>query len=132
MKKREKPSLFSVSAFLRCIFYAGCGIAHTVKSQRNMQLHLIAATLVFITGLYLRIRLDEWLWIVLAIALVWITELVNSAFEYLCDLVQSEYHTAVKHTKDIAAGAVLVAVITAVIIGLIIFIPYLKPYFLAV
>lgn len=126
MSKRDKPALFSITAFLRCIGYAARGIATAVKTQRNAQLHIIAALIVIAAGIYLGINRQDWLWITLAVCLVWMAELINSAFEYLCDLVQPDYHEAVKHAKDIAAGAVLIAVVTAIIIGLIVFAPYAK------
>lgn len=129
MKKNEPASLFSIGAFLRCVTYAAQGIATTIKTQRNAKLHLIAAALVIGTGMYFEINRLDWLWIMLAICLVWMAELINSAFEYICDLVQPEYHEAVRHTKDIAAGAVLIAVIAAIIIGLVIFLPYAAAVF---
>jgi diacylglycerol kinase len=65
----------------------------------------------------------EWCWIIIAIALVFITEMLNTSIEFLTDLVSPNYHPLAKNTKDVAAGAVLVAAIIAIILGLMIFLP---------
>ena len=64
---------------------------------------------------------------ILAIALVWVAEIVNTAFEHLCDVVQPDLHVSVKSAKDVAAGAVLVAAMAAAVIGGLVFLPYLAP-----
>lgn len=73
----------------------------------------------------MRLSFYDWRWIVLAIGIVWVAELVNTAFEHLCDVVQPEFHVSVKTAKDVAAGAVLVAAVAALLIGLLVFLPYL-------
>jgi len=65
----------------------------------------------------------EWCWITLAIGLVILSEMFNTAIEYLTDLVSPEMHPLAKKTKDVASGAVLIAALMAVVIGLFIFIP---------
>jgi diacylglycerol kinase (ATP) len=75
-------------------------------------------------GLWLNISGNDWRWIILAVGLVWVAEIVNTAFEHLCDVVQPEFHVSVKAAKDVAAGAVLVAAIVAALIGLMVFLPY--------
>ena len=77
----------------------------------------------------LDVNRQDWLWLVLAITLVWISEAINTAIEYLCDVVSSEFSHSAKLAKDIAAAAVLIAAIAAVIIGVIVFIPYFRPLF---
>lgn len=65
----------------------------------------------------------EWIAVCMCIGMVLSAEAVNSSIEALADLVSPEYNEAIKKTKDLAAGAVLILAITAAIIGLIIFIP---------
>ena len=65
---------------------------------------------------------------VIAIAMVLTAELVNTAFEHLCDVVQPELHASVKAAKDVAAGAVLVTSIAAAVIGVMVFWPYLAAW----
>ena len=67
----------------------------------------------------------EWVWIVFAIGMVMCAELFNSAIERVVDLVTEDYHELAKAAKDLAAGAVLVIVITAIWIGICIFVPYI-------
>jgi len=103
--------------------YALAGIGYTVKTQMNFKIHLTAILAVLLTGWYVQLNPAEWLWIILAIGLVLVAELLNTAIEVLVDLVSPEFNTQAGKVKDIAAGAVLVAAIISVCIGAIIFIP---------
>ena len=76
-------------------------------------------------GLFFQLSRGEWCWIVLAIAIVWTAEALNTAFEFLADAATPNFHPVVRDAKDVAAGAVLVTAIAAAIIGLIIFWPHL-------
>ena len=87
---------------------------------------LSAATLLTIgAGWYFSIGALEWCAVVLAIALVWTAEALNTALERLTDLVSPQYHALAGQAKDIAAGAVLIAVIGAFCVGLVVFLPRL-------
>jgi len=103
--------------------YALSGIAYTTKTQLNFKIHLLAIAVVTILGWFLKLTASEWLWIVLAIGLVLVAELVNTAIELLVDLVSPAFNPQAGKVKDIAAGAVLIAAAIAVVIGAIIFIP---------
>jgi diacylglycerol kinase (ATP) len=115
---------FSVVARLKSFTYAFAGFAFMLRSQHNAWLHLLATIAVVALGLALNVSADDWRWLIAAIALVWIAETVNTAFEHLCDVVQPEFHASVQRSKDIAASAVLVSVIAAALIGAITFAPY--------
>lgn len=119
--------MFSISARLKSFGYALSGLGFMLRTQHNAWIHLVATALVIALGLWLRIAPHDWRWIALAIALVWVAEIVNTAFEHVCDVVQPEFHVSVKTAKDVAAGAVLVAATSAAIIGLLVFLPYLTP-----
>jgi diacylglycerol kinase len=80
---------------------------------------------VLATAIYFRLSSDEWRWIILAIALVWLAEGFNTAIERLSDAVTVEPNENIGYAKDVAAGAVLMAAIIAVVIGLTIFLPRL-------
>jgi diacylglycerol kinase len=97
-----------------------------LKSQHNAWIHLVATLLVICLGFYLKVNGEDWRWLIIAIVLVWMAEAFNTAMEYLCDVVSPDYSEAVKHTKDIAAGAVLICAFGAALIGLLTFWPYLK------
>jgi len=115
---------FSIAARLKSFTFAFAGIAYMLRTQHNAWLHLVATLAVIAAGFALNVSTDDWRWLVAAIVLVWTAEAVNTAFEHLCDVVSPEFHASVQKSKDIAAGAVLICVIGAVIIGLQVFVPY--------
>ena len=117
--------MFSFSARLKSVSHALSGLGFMLRTQHNAWIHLLATAIVVAAGLWLKMEPQDWRWIVLAIALVWVAEIVNTAFEHLCDLVQPEFHVSVKAAKDVAAGAVLVAALAAAAIGVLVFLPYL-------
>jgi diacylglycerol kinase len=78
-----------------------------------------------LAGVYFRLSAEEWRWIILAIALVWVAEALNTAVERLGDAITLERNEYLRFAKDIAGGAVLVAAITSALIGLTIFVPHL-------
>ena len=111
---------------LKSVRHALAGIAVMLRTQHNAWLHLAATLGVIAAGFALKIDANDWRWLVVAIVLVWVSEAVNTAFEHLCDVVSPDFHAAVKLSKDIADGAVLIAAIGAVALGVLIFLPYLS------
>ena len=103
--------------------YASEGIISTIKEERYMFIHFLIAIIVVITGVYVRLSLNEWLICLLLFALVFSLELINTAIENTVDLVTTKKNKKAKLAKDAAAGAVLIAAIFASIIGIIIFLP---------
>ena len=103
--------------------YALSGVAYTIKTQLNFRIHLVAILMVLLAGWYFHLSASEWLWIVLAIGLVLVAELLNTAIEILVDLVSPDFNIQAGRVKDVAAGAVVIAAMIAVVIGLLIFIP---------
>lgn len=84
---------------------------------------MLAIVLVVIAGYYFEIDTIEWVAVITVIGLVVTTEMVNTAIEETINYVKPEIHPAAKKIKDIAAGAVLIASLTALIVGVVIFIP---------
>lgn len=110
--------------FTASVEFAIQGIKTVFKEERNMRTHVVLGTLAVITGFVLKLNLREWLWILLAIFLVLVMEIVNTAFENVVDMfTDCHFHPVGKRIKDMAAGAVLVTACFAVIIGSIIFLP---------
>lgn len=105
--------------------HALSGLVYAFKTQINLKIHLIVAAIVVAAGYYFRLSLLEWLFICLAIFMVIIAELANTAIESLTNMLTMKFSPHAKAAKDVAAGMVLVAALGAVIIGLIIFSPYL-------
>lgn len=117
---------FSIAAPLKSFTYAFEGFAYMLRTQHNAWLHLVATVIVFAAGIGLRVDADAWRWLIAAVALVWVAEAINTAFEHLCDVVQPDLHESVKRSKDIAAAAVLVCVIAATLLGAITLAPYIQ------
>ena len=96
-----------------------------LRSEENARLHAIATFGVVALGLALGLSRLEWLAIVLAVGLVWSLEAANTALEALCDIVSPEHDPGIGKVKDVAAGAVLIAAITAFGVAALIFGPRL-------
>lgn len=128
MNKYQPPNAtqgFTLLARCKSFSYAMQGILFMLKTQHNAWLHFIATVLVTGLGLYFRIKVDDWRWLIAAIVMVWVAEAFNTAVEYVCDVVSPGYSELVKHAKDIAAGAVLISAFGAALIGSLTFWPYL-------
>lgn len=104
--------------------YAFEGIWIALKEEPSLKFHFLIASLVIILGSYLSISKTEWLIVFLTIGIVISLELTNTAIEEIVNSFTQEVHPSAKKAKDVAAGAVLIASITAFVIGLIIFLPY--------
>ena len=116
---------FSFSGRIRSGKHAVEGIVELLKSQKNAWLHAVATFLVIAAALFFGVSAWEWCSLVFVITLVWVSEALNTAFEFLCDVVSPDFHPLVKKSKDVAAGAVLMSAMGAVAMGLIIFLPHL-------
>ncbi len=116
---------FAFSGRLHSIRFALRGLRLMLTTQHNAWVHAAATASVVIAGLLLGIRASDWCWLVLAVIAVWTAEAINTAFELLADAVSPGFNAVVGQAKDVAAGAVLLTAIGAVIIGLLIFGPYL-------
>jgi len=119
--KRPKNNFFSSFRF------ALSGIIMAVKKERNLKIHFSAAIIVILLGIYYRVSAINWLFLAIAMGLVIVMEMMNTAIERVVDLVTKEFHPLAKEAKDISAGAVLIAAIISVIIGIIIFLPKIFP-----
>lgn len=97
------------------------GIIHTIKSERNMKIHISAAVLILLLSLFYDLTRTEFLIVCLTIALVFICELFNTAIEALVDTIIGIYHPKAKIVKDTAAGAVMVAAFLSLIVAYFIF-----------
>lgn len=105
----------------RSFTYALQGISYTVRTQRNMQIHVAAAIGVLAAAWWLQIPRSDVLLVLFSIGLVFSLELVNTAIEAVVDLASPEWHVKAKIAKDVGAGAVLVAAILSLIIGVLVF-----------
>jgi len=101
--------------------YALDGILHGFRAQRHMRFHFVVAVLALLAGVVYGLTRAELLVLLFSVALVLIAEMFNTAVEAVVDLVTQTYHPLAKHAKDVAAGAVLVAALNAIVVGLILF-----------
>lgn len=115
---------FSLASRINSFRFAGQGIISFVQKEHNAWLHAIATIAVISLGIITRITMGEWLAILLAIGIVWVAEMFNTCIEKLMDFISPDHHPQIKFIKDVSAGAVLVAAMIALAIGLIIFIPH--------
>lgn len=108
------------SSLLASFRFAFQGIAYAFRTQRNFKVHFGVMVAVIVVGLPLQLSLEQWAILVLASALVFQAELMNTALEAVVDRVSPEFHTLAKVAKDCAAGAVFLTALCAVIVGLLV------------
>jgi diacylglycerol kinase len=121
---------FSMIARIESSTHAWRGLAVFARTTHNFWIHFVCAIFVVYLGWMLRINSEEWIFVVIAIGFVFIAEAFNSAIEIDIDLTSPDYHPYARDTKDVAAGAVLLSVAVAVLIGVIIFMPKLLYLFI--
>jgi len=103
------------------------GVIYTVRTQRNMKIHLVAAIIVLIFSLFFNLSKIEIVILLMTITSVIVLELINTAIEATIDVLANYYHPLAKIAKNVSAGAVLVAAGNAVIVGYLLFFDKLKP-----
>lgn len=102
-----------------------------LRSEPHARLHAVATLAVVVAGVWCRLELAEWLLIVVAVALVWTAEAMNTAIERLADEVTRERREGIGRAKDVAAFGVLVAALGAATIGISVFGPRILDWFTA-
>ena len=104
----------------RAFRYAFAGWWYVIRTQRNAWIHTVVSIAVTLVSFWLRLPPRDWAVIVLAIALVWTAEFLNTALEAVVDLAANhQQHTLAKVGKDVGAAAVLIAALSSIIIGLL-------------
>lgn len=107
--------------------YAIMGIIQSIKCEKHMQIHVVIGILVILFCFFSDLTKLEFLLVIFAIAFVIVSEMINTAIENTLDAVIEYRHPLVKSAKDISAGAVLISVVNAVIIGYVVFWDRVKP-----
>lgn len=120
-----KNNGFTLQKRIRSFYYAFRGISLLVRKEPNAWIHCTAALCAVVAGCLTDISVTEWVIVSLCIGMVLAAEAFNSAIEALADRVSPQYDEAIKHTKDLAAGGVLLVALAAAAAGLLIFIPKL-------
>ncbi len=101
------------------------GLRYALQTQRNAKIHLTVTVVVLLAGLGLGLSLVEWCLIILSIGMVWMAELSNTVLENVVDLLSPDYHALAKSAKDVKAGVVVMASLSAVLVGVLVFGPKL-------
>jgi diacylglycerol kinase (ATP) len=112
------PGFFKSRA--RSFRFAFTGWWYVIRTQRNAWIHAIISLLVILVCIWLGLTPHDWAVIILAIAIVWISEFVNTALEAVVDLASPKQHYLAKVGKDVGAAAVLIAAVSSALIGLFI------------
>lgn len=116
----ETKQRFAIRKRVMSFRYALAGTAHVIRTQHNAWIHAAASVAVVALALWLGTKPVEWAILVLAMMVVWVTEFVNTAVEAVVDLNGKENSTLGAVAKDVAAGAVLVAALGSVLVGLLV------------
>ena len=126
-KDRKKHRGVDLGKLGRSFAAAASGFGQALRTEQNMQIHLVITVAVVAAGLWLEISGNEWLMLAACIIGVLVVELLNTALEYLADVVRDEgklNYEATKYPRDMAAAAVLLTAMTAAAVGLMIFVPH--------
>ena len=124
MQDSERDHSFSFNVLVRSFKYGARGVVLMLRPARNAWMAALVALFIVGAGLGFGISKTEWCLVVLAYAAVWMAETFNTALEMLADSMTRDFHPLIRDAKDAAAGAVLIAVISAVMIALFVFGPY--------
>lgn len=116
---------FSIIKRAESFTHAGRGIYIFVRSTHNAWIEIVALVIALFAGFYFDISHTDWISLILVSGLVFITEAINTAIEIDIDLTSPNFHPYAKDTKDVAAGAVLISAIVAIVVGILIFAPYI-------
>lgn len=116
-----KHESFSIKKRFKSFAYAFNGLITLVREEHNARIHLGAAIIATAFGVILKISPREWIAVCFAIGFVFAMESINSSIEALADFVSKERHEEIKKIKDMSAAGVLVSAITALVIGMIVF-----------
>lgn len=116
---------FKLKSRFRSFRFAINGLLSLFKREHNSRIHLLATAVVIALGFLLKLDRYEWVLILLAIGIVFLTELLNSSIESLADRIDPEQNEFIMRAKDYGAAAVLIAAIIAIAAGCLIFLPKL-------
>ncbi len=114
--------------FRKSLGYALSGLAYALRTQANLRFHFGAAFVVLAVARLLGVDVRDFLLLLFAIAMVLIAEMFNTVVESVVDLYTDQYHPLARVAKDVAAGAVLLAALNSVVVGLLVFYPYLDSF----
>ncbi len=120
---------FNLKKLIRSFHYAFRGVIHLLTDQQNARIHASAAILVGIIAYILNVSRVEATILFMAVIMVFAMEIMNTAIEKVCDLIDEKDNDKIRFIKDGMAGAVLIASVIAVVVAILIFLPYIREFF---
>ncbi len=129
MENKPIEKKFSFLKRAEGFVHAGRGIYIFIKSTHSFWIEFVVFIIAILVGLFFKITNTEWILVIIISGIVFISEAFNSAIEIDINLTSPTYHPYARDTKDVAAGAVLLSALLAVVVGIIIFLPYFLTLF---
>jgi len=120
---------FSINKRIKSFGYVFNGFRMLINDEHNSRIHLLAATSACLLGVTLQISPSEWIAVVIAIGFVFSSEILNTAIEHIANFISPSTDDRIKKIKDLSAASVLVSSITALCIGVIVFLPKVLNWF---
>ncbi len=115
--------IIDLKRLVKSFGYSFKGLVYAAKEEQNFRIHLFFVFIIVVLMVLFKVSVSETMILIVCMSLVLIAELVNSIFERIVDILKPRIHSYAKAVKDMMAATVLVATISAVIVGAIIFVP---------
>jgi diacylglycerol kinase len=125
MIRLEMKKKFSIADRFKSLVHAFKGLKTVIQEEDNAKIHLGIGLFLYVLSSILKLKKIEITAILFSIGLIVVAEIFNTAIENLCDFIHPNYHDKIKKIKDISAAAVLISAITALLVGLVIYLPRL-------
>lgn len=116
--------MINIPQLFKSFTYAFEGVIHALKSDQNLRIHFVIASIVIAVSVWLRVTPYEMGILGVVILLVITTEMINTAIEHMVDLITKEHREEAKLAKDVSSGMVFVAAVGSVVVGILILFPY--------
>jgi diacylglycerol kinase len=120
-----KPDKFVLKSRIRSFRFAVNGLLSLFKHEHNSRIHLLAAAVAIVLGIFLKLNFYEWALLIIVIGIVFLAELLNSSIESLADRIDNEQNELIMRAKDYGAAAVLISALVSIVVGCFIFMPKL-------
>lgn len=115
----------NLTQFIRSFVFASEGVLHALRFDQNLRIHFVVAFIVILASIYFHVSPFEMGILGVMIVLVITTEMVNTAIEQMVNLIVQEHRKEAKIAKDVSAGMVLISALGSIIVGILIFVPYI-------
>jgi len=121
--------MLNIKRFFKSFHYALQGIHYALNYDQNLVIHFMAALVVILLSIFLKVNSFEMGILGVTILVVISAEMINSAIEKMVDLITKEHRAEAKIAKDVSAGMVLLTAVGSFIIGVLIFTPHILKFF---